>query len=91
LVGIPKSQLFRDVEDFTTKYHLDDIKPFLIKGALVAQAPSHIDRIHELDDDDRRVLIEEVTHRWKHPRTLYLTIFLNSVAAAIQGWDQTGK
>jgi hypothetical protein len=23
--------------------------------------------------------------------TLYFTIILNSIAAAIQGWDQTGK
>jgi hypothetical protein len=35
-------------------------------------------------------LREEVTHRWKHPRILYYTIILNSIAAAIQGWDQTG-
>ncbi|RAL61377.1 hypothetical protein DID88_009511 [Monilinia fructigena] len=59
-------------------------------GALVAQSPHHADKITELDDEDRRVLIEEVTHRWKHPKVLYMTIVLNSIAAAIQGWDQTG-
>lgn len=68
-----------------------DIRNDLIKGALVAQSPLRIDQIHELDDEDRRVLHEEITHKWKHPRVLYLTIILNSVAAAIQGWDQTGK
>jgi len=57
----------------------------------VAQNPAHIDQITELDDEDRRVLSEEVTHKWKHPRILYFTIILNSIAAAIQGWDQTGK
>jgi hypothetical protein len=91
LVGIPKSQLLRDVEDFAAKYDLHDITPQLIKGALIAQAPSHIDNIHELDDEDRRVILEEVSHKWRHPRALYFTIFLNSVAAAIQGWDQTGS
>jgi hypothetical protein len=35
-------------------------------------------------------LREEVTHRWKHPWALYFTIILNSIAAAIQGWDQEG-
>lgn len=65
--------------------------PILIKGALVAQSPAGIDEITELDDEDRRILREEVTHKWKHPRILYLTIMLNSVAAAIQGWDQTGR
>lgn len=62
----------------------------LIKGALVAQSPARIDSITELDDEDRRVLREEVTNKWKHPRILYFTIILNSIAAAIQGWDQTG-
>jgi hypothetical protein len=65
--------------------------PMLIKGALVAQNPAGIDEITELDDEDRRILREEVTHKWKHPRILYLTIVLNSIAAAIQGWDQTGR
>ncbi|KAH8807167.1 sugar transporter [Xylogone sp. PMI_703] len=39
----------------------------------------------------RQTLHDEVTNRWKHPRTLYFTIFLNSIAATIQGWDQTGS
>lgn len=63
----------------------------LRKGALVAQNPLGIDEITELDDTDRRILREEVTHRWRHPKTLYYTIILNSIAAAIQGWDQTGS
>lgn len=65
--------------------------PYLRKGALVAQSPANIDRISELDDADRESLREEVTHKWKHPRILYFTIILNSIAAAIQGWDQTGN
>ncbi|KAK0103840.1 hypothetical protein ONS96_004950 [Cadophora gregata f. sp. sojae] len=91
LVGIPKDQLIRDVEDFAAEFDLADITPYLIKGALVAQNPARIDTIHELDDEDRRVLTEEVTRKWKHPRILYLTIVLNSIAACVQGWDQTGS
>lgn len=91
LAGISKAQLIADVEQFAADHDLNDIRNDLIKGALVAQSPHHIDQIHELDDDDRRVLHEEVTHKWKHPRILYITIILNSVAAAIQGWDQTGR
>lgn len=63
----------------------------LKKGALVAQSPRNVDSIVELDDEDRRVLHEEVTNKWKQPRMLYFTIGLNSIAAAIQGWDQTGE
>lgn len=91
LIGIPKQRLIEDVDAFAQQYGITDIRDILIKGALVAQNPLHLDQISELDDDDRRVLLEEVTHKWKHPRTLYVTIILNSIAAAIQGWDQTGE
>jgi sugar porter (SP) family MFS transporter len=91
LAGIPKAQLMQDVENFAHEYELTDILPDLQKGALIAQSPHHIDNIRELDEDDRRVLHEEQTNRWKHPRIVYFTIVLNSIAAAIQGWDQTGS
>lgn len=58
---------------------------------MVAQSPHHIEQIPELEEEERIVLREEVTHRFRHPRVLYFTIILNSIAAAIQGWDQTGS
>ena len=90
-MGIPKEQLFQDVDVFATENQLTDIIPLLRKGALVAQNPLGYDTIEELDESDRAVLREERTHRWRHPRILYFTIILNSIAAAIQGWDQTGS
>lgn len=80
-----------NVTAYSVEYDLGEILPFLKKGALVAQSPSGIDRIAELDDNDRRTLHEEDNRRWKHPFALYYTIILNSIAAAIQGWDQTGQ
>ncbi|KGO68786.1 General substrate transporter [Penicillium italicum] len=91
LAGIPHGQLMADVTAYATEYGLEDILPLLKKGAMVAQTPAGIDHISELDDDDRRVLYEEHTRRWKHPFALYYTIVLNSISAAIQGWDQTGS
>jgi hypothetical protein len=85
LAGIPKEQLLRDVEEFATAHEITDILPVLIKGALVSQSPHHADKIRELDDEDRQILAEETTRRWKHPKVLYFTIILNSIAAAIQG------
>lgn len=90
LVGIPKAQLLADVEAYAATYGLSEIVPLLRKGALVAQSPNSIEEIEELDENDRQALREEVTHRWKHPKTLYFSIALNSIAAAIQGWDQEG-
>lgn len=68
-----------------------DITPLIKKGALAAQDPRGIDHIAELTEEDRLILHQETTHRWRHPKTLYFTIILNSIAAAIQGWDQTGS
>ncbi|KAJ5775240.1 uncharacterized protein N7511_000251 [Penicillium nucicola] len=89
--GIPHEKLMADVKVYATEYGFRDILPILKKGALVAQNPSAIELIPELSDDDRRILTEETTRRWKHPFALYYTIVLNSIPAAIQGWDQTGK
>ena len=89
LRGIPREQLLADVEAFHRKKALpDEILPLLRKGALVAQSPAEFETVEELSDDERQALREEVTHRWKHPWALYYTIVMNSIAAAIQGWDQ---
>lgn len=85
LVGISKNQLMADVDAFAQKNDLVDIAPYLRKGALVAQSPKDFENIPELDDADRLALREEESRRWKHPWSLYMTITLNSVAAAIQG------
>jgi hypothetical protein len=79
-----------------TRFHQDkglpeDILPILKKGALVAQDPAGFESMDDLDEADKTALREETTRRWKHPWPLYYTIILNSIAAAIQGWDQTGS
>lgn len=91
LVGVPKAELLADVEQFATDNNLMDILPLLKKGALLAQNPRDLDKIDGLEDSERADILMEVTHRWRHPKTLYFTIILNSIAAAIQGWDQTGE
>ncbi|KAI7287072.1 MFS transporter [Hortaea werneckii] len=91
LLDIPREQLMADVESFAERHGMSEHLPLLRKGALVAQSPADFENIPELDDADRDALRTEITHRWKHPWALYMTIVLNSIAAAIQGWDQTGS
>ena len=91
LLGIPKAQLLAQVEAFATKYDMHEQLPLLRKGALIAQNPIDFENLAELDDADRDIIRTEATHRWKHPWAMYFTIILNSIAAAIQGWDQTGS
>ncbi|KAI7179967.1 MFS transporter [Hortaea werneckii] len=85
LLEIPKDQLMADVESFAERHGMSEHLPLLRKGALVAQSPADFENITELDDADREALRTEITHRWKHPWALYMTIVLNSIAAAIQG------
>lgn len=91
LAGVPKSELLHDVEVYAQENQLDGALEHLRKGALIAQRPDDFEAIEELDGDDLDVLRREKTHRWVHPKMLYFTIVLNSISAAIQGWDQTGS
>lgn len=91
LEGLSHEEVMADVEKFANEHDLNDILPLLKKGALIGQRPTEAGSIPELDEQDRHVLREEVTRRWHHPWALYYTIILNSIAAAIQGWDQTGS
>ena len=91
MVGVSRELLLEDAESYGHSQGLQEIVPLLRKGALVAQSPQAFESIPDLDDTDRQNLRNEVLHRWRHPKVLYFTIILNSIAAAIQGWDQTGS
>lgn len=92
LKGIPRETLLDNVTRFQKEKGLpDDILPVLKKGALVAQNPAGFESISDLEEEEKQALRDEVTHKWRHPKPLYYTILLNSIAAAIQGWDQTGS
>jgi hypothetical protein len=88
LHGIPRQELERNVTEFAQEKGLTEHLTDLKKGALVAQSPAGFEELDCLDDEDRAVIRHEYAHKWSHPRTLYVTIFLCSVGAATQGWDQ---
>jgi hypothetical protein len=65
--------------------------PLLQRGALVAQNPHAFEEMPELDETERDALRNELFHKWRQPKALYLTVILCSIGAAVQGWDQTGS
>lgn len=84
----------RDVEAFAEYRGLTEHTALLKKGALVAQNPAgavDIDGEQKLSDTELLVLEREVTHKWRMPPRLFLTIATCSIGAAVQGWDQTGS
>jgi hypothetical protein len=93
LEGIPYDELMSNVEAFARQKGLTDQISYLRKGALVAQNPENYRNIagaESLTAEEIAVLHEEVTHKWKMPWKLVLTIATCSIGAAVQGWDQTG-
>ncbi|KAF8891726.1 hypothetical protein BD779DRAFT_1512736 [Infundibulicybe gibba] len=91
LHGIPRDKLLAQVEEFAREKGMEDITRILQKGALLAQNPSAFESIPELDESDKETIRRETTHKWSQPRALYMTVIVCSLAAAVQGWDQTGS
>lgn len=79
------------VENFANENGLTDHLPDLRRGAVVAQNPTEYEDIEEITEEEKEHLRREVTHKWAHPKALYLTIIVCSIGAAVQGWDQTGS
>ncbi|ROW10764.1 hypothetical protein VPNG_05145 [Cytospora leucostoma] len=94
LAGIPRHELLAQVEEFAAEKGVTEYTDYLKKGALIAQDPDNYEDIHgeqKLTPEEVTVLQREVSHKWKVPTTLYLTIVTCSIGAAVQGWDQEGS
>ena len=59
------------------------------KGAVLAQDPLNFENIDILEEADLVILRREYTHKWSHPATLYHMVIMCSVAAAVQGMDES--
>lgn len=79
------------MDEFARIAGMTDLVPLLQKGALVAQNPPAFEQVTALDETEKDALRNEVLHKWRQPRSLYLTVILCSIGAAVQGWDQTGS
>ncbi|KAG1848848.1 hypothetical protein C8R48DRAFT_778779 [Suillus tomentosus] len=88
LSGIPYDRLMADVEIFAEERGLTHLLPELEKGALVAQDSTCYDRLDIFSAEDKRILKEEVTHKWRQTPMLYYMVVMSSLAAAVQGMDE---
>lgn len=86
LAGIPREQLFQDVENFCRFNLMNDLETFK-KGALISQAPETATSLPELSEVEREALIREHTHKWSQPWQLY---FLTSKPIARMKLDEAG-
>ena len=91
LGGIPREQLFAEVDKFCADNNLVKYNEVFRKGALVAQNPQGAKDLDILSDEEKRVLEEEHTHKWRHPKQLYYLAIMCSLCAAVQGMDETAN
>ncbi|KAF5389505.1 hypothetical protein D9757_004344 [Collybiopsis confluens] len=89
LTHISHDQLVEDAKVFAQTHGLEDLVAEFQKGALVAQDPSNFENLTQLDEEDKRHLRRELTHKWDQPKMLYYLVILCSMAAAVQGMDET--
>ncbi|EKM53881.1 uncharacterized protein PHACADRAFT_145396 [Phanerochaete carnosa HHB-10118-sp] len=89
LDGIPHDQLMADAAKFALNHNLGHLTAEFQKGALVAQDPMAFESLPQLTEEDKQILRRESTHRWHQPMTLYYLVILCSLAAAVQGMDES--
>ncbi|KIJ12349.1 L-arabinose isomerase [Paxillus involutus ATCC 200175] len=88
LRDIPHDRLLGDVEVFANEKSLLHILPELKKGALLAQDGNCYTQVDGFSEDEKRVLAEEVSNKWRQTGTLYQMVVMTSLAAAVQGMDE---
>ena len=84
LAGISDIKLDAQVEGFAIAKRMQDLVPLLKKGAQLAQNPQRYTDITDLYWEERKALEDEVPHRWRQPKSLYFTVILCSIGAAVQ-------
>ncbi|KAL9115012.1 MAG: hypothetical protein Q9227_001256 [Pyrenula ochraceoflavens] len=89
LASIRREKLMSDVQEFCEQNDLMDQLENFQKGALAAQAGSNAHSLTELSDEEKHWLTLEHTRKWKQPWQLYWLASMCSLAAAVQGMDET--
>lgn len=84
MASLTKNQVLRDVEEFAEEYNVTDILSELKKGALVARDPTEFETVADLTEPELTALRDEVLHKWRQPISLYFTIIMCSIGAAVQ-------
>ncbi|GAA5983984.1 hypothetical protein JCM11641_001416 [Rhodosporidiobolus odoratus] len=89
LQGISHDRLEAMGRAFAREKGLAEFETEFAKGAQIAQDPLAFEALTLLSEEDRDVLRHEATHKWSHPKQLYALVICCSMAAAVQGMDES--
>ena len=98
LALLNRQEVLEEVEEFIVEKELTSFRRLFKTAALVAHHPhefenfndilrthhSELQGVRELEEEELEALRNESTKRFKHPRSLYWTIVLCSIGAAVQ-------
>ena len=88
-----EAEVRSEVTKFIKETTLETFTPFFEKGAFIAQNDRAFEGTRDdglsLTDEEKEILQQEATSRWRHPRALWQLVILCAIGAATQGWDES--
>ena len=85
LAGLLLEELLDRGESYARENDMEDLVEDFRRAAVLAQDPMGFDRHKMFSEEEKAVLREEYTNKWKQPWELYFMVIMCSVAAAVQG------
>lgn len=89
LAGLGPERLKAMGETFANEHGLQEKSDLFSRAAILSQDPMAFESLDVLSDEEKNALRRETTHRWSQPFTLYWLVTTCSIAAAVQGMDET--
>ncbi|KAA8904797.1 hypothetical protein FN846DRAFT_951930 [Sphaerosporella brunnea] len=89
LAGYSREELQEMGARYARDHDMAEFEDDFRKGAMLAQDRDAYETLPLLTDEERDILRREVTHRWSHPMSLYHMVVMCSIAAAVQGMDES--
>jgi hypothetical protein len=87
LAYIHDKTLQNDAEHFCRVNGMEDYVELFRRAALLAKSPD--DHHDFFSDQERKILEEEHTHKWKQTWPMYYVALVSSFAAVVQGMDES--
>ncbi|CAM6095661.1 unnamed protein product [Calypogeia fissa] len=89
LASKSEAQLLSDVEEFCENHGLIDKLDLFKRAALLAANPKGFEGRIDISEEEKVILREESTHKWRQPWSLYYIAMISSLAAVVQGMDES--
>lgn len=83
------AQILSDVDRFCEDYGLTEKLDLFKRAALLAADPTAFEERNDISEDEKMILREETTHKWRQPWSMFYIAMISSLAAVVQGMDES--